>query len=262
MKRRWDAGLTVVELVVAIVVVGILIVIGVYSYGQIQRQAAEKAVISDLQQASALMLQGSIRDRGTYPTSIPQDMKHTEGVELEVAESGVRSYYEGLSPVQNGVLFAQICEDLISEGVGRGVNQGGDSEDYISGCGNWNDDSMQITGWNTQRYDTPVHRDTLENYAQSFTTNDAWNKAAHEATVSTFYGELIERFESSGGEFPIITFWDYWANSGNGGIMREELPTAIERPYFCIDAVHTRYDDLRWYITSSQKVYQGSCESA
>lgn len=262
MNRRWDTGLTVVELIVAIVVIGILTGIGIYSYGQIQRQAAEKAVINDLQQASALMQRGSIRDGGTYPSSIPEDMKHTDNVEVSIAESGIRSHYEGLSPVQNGVLLAQLCEDLIAEGAGQGVNQGGDTQDYISGCGNWNDDSMQITGWNTQRYDTPVERATLEDYAQSFTTNDTWNKAAHEAAVTTFYSELIERFESSGGEFPIITFWDSWADSSNGGVIREELPPPVDRPYFCINATHRHYDDLRWYITSSQKVYQGSCESA
>lgn len=260
MSRRWESGITLVEIIVVIAVLGILIAIGVYSYTAVHRDASSRATRGGLQLAVEYMHQERLAN-GEYPTALPADLQSDKSVTLTVAESELSPYYDSLTPVQHGVLFATICQELIDEGAGNGVNQGGVTEDYMMGCGNWNHDNMQITGWETEKYDTPLNKATLEDYANAFTTNDAWNKAAHEFTVKNFYGQLIERFEERGGAFPITSFWDSWATPSNGGVIIEPLPTDSSsfRPVYCIEAAHKSYPDVIWRATEEQKLLLGSC---
>ncbi len=259
MSRRWDIGVTLAEIIVVIAVVGILVGIGVYSYSTVHRDTASRTMQSNLQQAIAHM-QKELFKNGEYPSAIPDELQTNNSVTLEMVETGLTPYYDSLTTVQHGVLFADICQELIDEGVGNGVNQGGVTEDYIMGCGNWNSDSMQITGWTSKVYDTPVQKQTLVNYASTFVSNDSWNKTAHEYVVKTFYGQLVERFEERGGLFPLTSFWDSWATPQNGGVIYQPLPTdGAMRPHYCIQASHSRYPDLIWHATEKQKLLVGTC---
>lgn len=258
MKKRWVNGFTIVELLLVILVIGIIASITVLGYNGVRKSAIEKAAQSDLQNASAAMAR-TLQKTNSYPSVIPSEVKTSQGITLELNTSGTTKYYTNLTKVQNGVLFAQICADLISEGIGQGVNQGGVTEKYITECGDWNYDSMQVTGWETKLWNVPVDEAQLLSYANSFTSNDNWNKAAHEAAVKSFYNEITNRFKQQGGKFPIISFWDYWASEESGGVKFENLPPPIMAPYFCIEARSATYNDIIWHVTQEDKITQGNC---
>lgn len=259
MNKRWAPGFTIIEMIITIVVLGILVAIIALGYSNIKRAATLRAIQSDLKNVSSSMELSMLKTK-TYPTSIPSDITASPDITLTMKSSGTEPYYAIASEVQNGVLFADICADLIAEGVGKGVNQGGTTEDYITGCGNWNHDSMQFTGWNSKVWSTPIHSATLLNYAQTFTTSDTWNKAAHEAVVKKFYTEIVERLERQGGHFPITSLWDSWATPRNGGVIAEPLPVNPKTvPYYCAEAQVTNSPNVVWHVTEERKLKPGSC---
>ncbi|RWZ78622.1 MAG: prepilin-type N-terminal cleavage/methylation domain-containing protein [Candidatus Microsaccharimonas sossegonensis] len=265
MKVRWahskKSGFTIVELIIVIIVIGILVAVSVVAYNGVQKNAADKAMEADLDRVSGEMQRLASQNNGVYPTTLPSDITASPNVTLTLKHSGTINYYGGggaLTPVQNGVLMSQICQDLVNEGAGNGVNQGGQTNAYITGCGNWNRGSMQITGWDSKVYTTPVTATTLLNYANTFTTNDTYNKS-QESVVKNFYYELVDRQTRQGGSYPITTFWDSWATSTNGGTRAEPLPTPQAQAWYCIEATYSKYSDLRWRITDSLKIQSGSC---
>jgi len=258
MHKRHTPGFTVVELLIVIVVISILAAIGIVAYDNIRRSAADHAAQSDLTLATGEM-QRSLQQNGlTYPTSLPTTIVSSPDITLTLKYSGNINHYDNLTEVQNGVLLAQICQDLITEGAGKGVNASGVTNAYIINCGNWNHDSMQINGWNPQKYTTPVTDTALLNYADNFTTNDNTNKI-HETVVKTFYHQLVERQVTEGGRFPVTSFWDSWATPTNGGVMTEPLSVSAKRPHYCIEATNAQYSDLKWHVTEDLKLKQSSC---
>lgn len=258
MHKRWANGFTIVEIIITIAVLGIIAAVVVLGYGSIQRSTIESNIETSLYQVGATM-NTIVQEAGEYPNTISEDVVTNKQIDLSVVDSGSRQYYGNLTPVQNGVLLSQICQDLITEGVGKGVNQGGDTEDYITGCGNWNDDSMQITGWDTKKYDTPVQSAALLSYADSFTTNDNWNKV-HETVVKNFHYAMVERLTLQGGSFPVTVFWDSWATPTNGGVQYQPLPaSSASRPYFCVTATHSSAPNDIWHVTQENIVRTGPC---
>ena len=265
MNKRWaqsqKLGFTIIELMVVVAVIGILAVISIVSYNNVQKTAADKAMKSDLEQVSSEMQRLQLQNAGVYPTTLPTTIKHSVNVTLTLKHSGTINYYGASGPltaVQNGVLMSQICSDLITEGIGKGQNQGGVTKDYITGCGNWNHNSMQFTGWDTKKFNTPVTDTALLDYADNFTTNDTYNKS-QETVVKNFYHELVNRHTRQGGTYPITTFWDSWANPGNGGTILQPLPTPQSQPWYCVEATHSSYSDLKWHMTDELKIQSGSC---
>jgi len=258
MNRKIGQGYTIVELIILILVIGILVSVSIFAYSSVQKSAAEKAVLNDLKNVAVAMQRG-YQQTQAFPTTLPDDVVATKNVAVTVSRAGKTDYYRNMNAVQNGVLFSKICDDLVSEGVGKGVNQAGETKDYITGCGNWNYNSMQFTGWETRKYATPVQSETLTNYANTFTTTDTWNKAGQEGVVKNFYPQMVERHIRQGGTFPITTFWDYWANAGNGGVMPQELPAPSIIPYYCVTASYNGLNGTTWNIREDQKLRKGAC---
>lgn len=265
MKTRWanakKPGFTIVEIIIVITVIAILAAISSVAYRGLQERAADKAIKADLEQVSSEMQRAQIKNNGIYPTTLPSTIKASPNVTLTLKYSGTLNYYGAggpLAPVQNGVLMAQICQDLITAGLGKGVDQGGTTRDYITGCGNWNHNSMQFTGWDTRTFTTPLTDTALLSYANNFTASNSFHKA-QEAVVRTFYAELVERQTRQGGTYPITSFYDYWANSGNGGVIAQPLPTPQPQPWYCVEAIHSGYPALQWHITDQLKIKQGAC---
>ncbi|MDB5160147.1 MAG: exported protein of unknown function [Candidatus Saccharibacteria bacterium] len=263
MNKRWvhaqKSGFTVVELIIVIAVIAILATLGIVSYSTVQRSAADKTAQSDLTLATGEM-ERSLQQSGgsTYPTSLPTSINASPNIALTLKKSGTINHYSNVTAVQNGVLLAQICQDLVNEGEGKGVNQGGVTKAFITSCGNWNSNSMQITGWDSKVYTTPVSDTTLLAYADTFTTSDTYNKI-QETVVKNFYHQLVERLVLQGGFFPVTSFWDSWATPTNGGVMQQPLGNPIPQPYYCIEATHTNYGDLLWHITEDLKIKPYSC---
>lgn len=258
MHKRWVSGFTIVEIIIVVVVIAILAVVAGVSYNGVTKSATTRAAQSDLTNVAAEMQRTILRD-GAYPSTLSSSIKNSDGITLTLKSSGTQPFYTGLTAVQNGTLLAQICQNLVDEGAGRGTNQGGGIENYITGCGNWNYNSMQFTGWDSKVWNTPVTKDQLLTYANNFTTSDTWNKA-QETVVRDFFNKLVTRQEQQGGKFPVTSFWDYWATTSNGGVMQQPLPTNTQlRSFYCVEAQGTKMKDIVWHVTETSRLESGSC---
>lgn len=258
---RSSRGFTIVELIIVVVVVSILAAITVVAYNGIRVAAMRSVALSDLRDINQVM-QIERQETGTYPEELPESVRESGNgaVELIVSWSGTFHRYENLTAVQNGVLLSQICADLVAEGVGQGVNQGGQTQSYITGCGNWNRGSMQITGWNSRVWNTPVSSEQLLNYANNFTTSDTWN-ASHATVVRAFHNELVERHLSLGGSFPVTSFWDSWATPQNGGVQYQPLGTPVDSISYCVEARADNNPSLVWHVGDDGHIKEGPCEA-
>lgn len=259
MKKRWAPAFTIVELVVVIVAVAIIAATAVVAYSAVQSQARIRAVEADLSRGATEM-QRLYQQTGAYPTVLPSTITASNNqVTLSLKKSGSYIYYSGLNAVQNGVLFSKICENLLAEGVGKGVDANGESHDYVSGCGNWNNNNMQVTAWTTKQWPTPVTASQLSSYAASYTVSTAFHKQGQEKATKAFYNGLVERMQLQGGTFPITSFWDYWADPGNGGVMYQSIDTNGQtRPVYCIQGSTNSGNDI-WHVDQTSKVSQGPC---
>lgn len=257
MTHRWAPAFTIVEIIVVITAIAILVSISIIGFNNVREGAMTASLKSDLDHAASEM-KYSFQKTGSYPSSLPADFEASQGSTITIKSSGLSTYYDHLNAGQNGVLFAQICQDLINEGKGKGVDKGGTTQSYITKCENWNHSSIQITGWNTKVWTTAVQKDDLLNYANTFTTSDTWNKA-QESVVKNFYTQLVERHEQQGGRFPIAIFWDSWANDTNGGVKRETLDTPDTQPYYCAEGTITAMPSIIWHVDESQRITSGPC---
>ena len=259
MQKRWDSAFTIVELIIVVTVIAILAAIVTVSYTGVQRNAQIRAAQSDLTNIAAEM-QRTYQQTGVYPSTLPSTIKASNAsIALSLKNAGTAPYYTGLTAVQNGVLFSQICSDLISEGVGKGVDQGGATRDYVLGCGNWNNNSMQISAWENKVWPTPVTKDQLTNYATNYTISDNYHKSAQEKAVKTFYTQIVSRLEQQGGSFPITTFWDYWAAPGNGGVAYQPLGSNPQlRPYYCVEAAVSNTTEV-WHVDQTAQIQKDTC---
>lgn len=258
MTNRWAPAFTIVELIITVAVLAILAVVTVVGYNGISKSASTRAAQSDLKNIDAEM-QRAFTKTGSYPSTLPTTITNSRGVTLNLVSSGEAPFYDNVSAVQNGVLLSQICQNLVDEGVGRGINQGGTDTAYITGCGNWNYGSMQVTGWNSRIWNTPVTAEQLLNYANNFTTNDNWNKI-QETVVRNFFNQLVSRQTQQGGSFPVNSFWDYWATPANGGVMMQPLASNPQtKPFYCAEARLDNRQDVIWHVSENSKLQPGAC---
>ena len=258
--NRWapkkQTGFTIVELLIVIVVIGILAAIVIVAFNGIQGRALETTAKSTLSSAAKVMETHKIMD-GSYPVALPSTVKSSSTLTLSLVASSL-PYYENISNVQNGVLLSQICQDLVNEGKGNGTNLGGGTDTYISGCGNWNHGSMQVTGWTSRVFATPIASSTFSDYAASVPAGDAWHPN-QQSVVRGFYTELDSRLQSQGGSYPLTSFWDSWATPGNG-VQYEALPAASpggNNKTYCIQA--TAAGSKHWYVRPSGVPMGGTC---
>lgn len=258
MNKRWVSAFTVVELLIIIFVVGILVAVSILGYNGIRKTTMTKVAQSDLNLVATEM-QRTYHTSGAYPNSLPEAVTASDGISLTIVSSGALPFYQNLSAVQNGTLLSQICADLIAEGKGKGVSQGGQSRDYITGCGNWNHNSMQVTGWNSKVWNTPVGAQTLIDYGAQFTASSSWD-SDQERVMEEFYSLLVERLLQEGGTFPVTSFWDYWATPSNGGVQQQPLEAnPLMKPYYCVESRANGYTDIIWHVTETSRIESGTC---
>ncbi len=249
--RCRQRGLTVIELLIVIVVIGILAGIGISSYNNMQRSAASSAVASDIKHITTLVERRNITD-GSIPPDVGDLIKTSPDVQVVYVSSasGGAFYYGNLQARQNGLLFYNHCRDMVNEGLGNGPNDfGTNTVAYISGCYVYGKNYLQINGWNGgfKINDPSVTEAILQSYAERARTTHP-SHPSYSGTLQAFMDELIRRFTSEGGTFPITEFWDPWVGVPT-------LPPPTTHPdatlsNYCIIATHTKFTDVSYVVTS------------
>lgn len=70
IKGRAQAGFTIVELLIVIVVIGVLAAISIVSYNGIQASARDKSILSDLSAVEAEITRYAVKHDGVYGTAV------------------------------------------------------------------------------------------------------------------------------------------------------------------------------------------------
>lgn len=253
--RSAQAGFTLIEIGLVVALIAILLTISYVGYNGLVNRAVTSAATNDLDSVKKNMEISFAKNGGKYPNFIPDDVKPSDGITLRLVES--KPYTGLLSEVQSGVLFQQVCNQLITEGYGYGANLGGGTDQYITGCNVWGHGSMQINGWQARTFSTPLSSNTIYNWFDMNVSNEAWfpNK---KQTYLDFATELTERYEDLGGEFPVNHFYDTWSSPYS----YQPLPTPnagyIPTEY-CVEASHVTHTDLIWHVDQSGDVLEGEC---
>ncbi len=255
---RQTPGFTIVELLIVIVIIGILAAIVTAAYNGIQRSAIISSARSDLNNVVKVMELSKVKT-GAYPDLIPPDAKASPGITLRLVKH--TGGYSGLTSVQNGVLFHNICQQLITEGYGTATNLGGGTEQYLTGCHVYNYNQLHINGWHSQHFSVSIAQTDIYNWYNANVSNNAWS-INKKASLLEFASELSTRFLALGGSFPVVSFWDNWANSNNGGVQQQPLaaPRAPSDPStFCIEASHISHTDILYHVDQSNPSKEGAC---
>ncbi|MEO8691671.1 MAG: prepilin-type N-terminal cleavage/methylation domain-containing protein [Candidatus Saccharimonas sp.] len=263
-------GFTIVELVVVIVVISILAAMSMVAYNGVQLKASEVALQANLKSARDAITLNSAFDVGTGASSgggtnagieLPDSFKNNPNTPMELVQASNVPHYDNLSPVQNGVLFADICNQLTAEGYGVGTNNGGQTETYITACNVYNSPQLQVnSAWSGHNFNVPVKSNTLSDLANSLNYNDSW-RPNRTAVEQEFYNTWDSRFTASGGVYPVTSFWDPWANQWSGVPMEAlPAPTVPDQTGYCIEAHSERYPDVYYHITDTDSTpVKGKC---
>lgn len=255
-----ERGFTVVELLIAVVIIAILVVISVVAYNGIQRNAAKAVTMNTLQSARKSVGSEVVFAGGGTP-ALPSDFQPSSDVDVSVVPmNGVR--YNGLSAVQNGVLFYEICTELIADPQYSTIHarEGGGTSSVVMRC---NDSisagQLQITGWQTRNWSVPVTEAAIQNYINSVPYDSWWTD--RQDVVRGFYTALKTLFVARGGTWPITSFWDPWANQWSG-VPKQELPPpeSTSKHNYCIVASHRKHTNLVFHTKGSNgAIVSGAC---
>lgn len=260
-KRCGDDGFTIVELLIIVVIIAVLAAMGVVGYNGIQKRVVVAVLESDLSNAEKAVELEAV-DASQPLDDIPATFHASQGVTLTYISLG-RSHYSNLNTVQNGVLFHTLCDELANDPQYATIHakDGSASDSVVMTCDDSVDaHSLQITGWDTKKWSTPLTKETIEAYLASVPADAWWTDK--QKVIRKFYTTLISRFSASGGTWPIQSFWDPWANEWNG-TKKETLPVAdnddVEK--YCIQASHQKFPEIMYHVTYRDKTAkEGSCE--
>lgn len=248
-----QTGFTVVEVLIGIVVIGILAAISVVAYNGIQRQAGASVVMSSLRDV-AQRTEAARVVSGTIPSNIDQLVAVPPDVQITYTtptEDGSGIYYSNLSSPQNGLLFFDLCRDLVTEGYGTGASDfGAGTVQYISGCYVYGKTYIQINGWHGGfEVSNPLTTQArLQEYVDTAASANP-DHPTYRATIQAFMDELVRRFSAQGGKFPITEYWNPWEGVPN--LPPPTTPPSDASGKYCIIASHRKYADISYVSTQN-----------
>lgn len=123
MNRRQTNGFTIVELLIVIVVIGILAAITIVAYNGIQQRALNTTLTTNLASA-AKQMSVAYANTGVYPTTIPSDMKYSNGVGMSLATTGDATTFCINAQLATNADILRMYYDSSGSGAAPGVCSG------------------------------------------------------------------------------------------------------------------------------------------
>lgn len=250
-----------VEILIVIVVIGILAAITIVTYGGVQRRAASVSA-QDAAKDAAEMVDVEKAMGRSLPASLPASFSVPDNIEV-IYTTDVFVRYGNLTPVQNGVLFYTVCQELTADTAYRTIHakSGGGTQSVLYDCSqNINDTNLMINGWSPTTWHVPVTEANIQAYIDSVPYDSWWTDK--QAVVRSFFTELMKTYKKRGGTWPITSFWEPDANP-YWGTPKEELPEVtsdMNVESYCIQVTHKKYPSMSYYMTPSVKSPQeGTC---
>lgn len=244
-------GFTVVELLIVIVVLGILAGITVVGYGKVQNNSKVVALTSDLAHARDSM-EISATETKLYPSTLPSDITPSKNVSFNLVTNPVIPYYQNLTTMQKALLLKQTCDDLIGEGRGKSPNG---NTTYITSCTVPDSSSFDISSsWKPYDFDAPIQANDLTNYGDTIAPGQSWHSEKHFVSKS-FYYALSDRYQTSGGTWPIAAFW---SGSPSESLPPPNPPGSYADTY-CLEAVYAGADLPTYHIITNGAPAEGGC---
>lgn len=253
-------GFTIVELMIVIAVIGILATIVTVGFTTVKRDAANSSVVSSLKNAGETVEVELINNR-KLPLGMPDSFAASEDVMVTYIPDEGTIHYSDLTPVQNGVLFYNICLELISDPFYSTIHSrdGNSTRTVMLGCHVYGWQSVHINGWDSRNWSVPLTSTALQSYVNSVPYDDWW--IDKQQVTRSFYTELMSRFTERGGTWPVTSFWDTWASGVQKEILPEPDPSSDLTKY-CIVAYSSLYPEISYFLTADdQRIRSGNCDS-
>lgn len=249
---------------IVIAVIAILATITTVGFTSVRRDAANSSVVNSLKNAGETVEVELINNR-KLPIGMPDSFAASDDVMVTYIPDEGTVHYSDLTPVQNGVVFYNICRELITDPAYSVIHgrDGKQTSSVVMSCDdNVNAGGMLITGWDSRTWSTPLSATTIQSYINSVPYDDWW--IDRQDVVRGFYTELMNRFVERGGTWPITSFWDTWANEWSG-VPKEVLPEpdpSSDLTKYCIVAYSNSYEDMSYFLTADdQRIRPGNCDS-